>query len=253
MSILITGFEPFGGDAENPARLAARAAVSILKSEGHDAHFLEVPCVFATAAPTVEAEAKRVGAEIVICAGLAARRKAISLEDTAKNIMDARIPDNAGGQPRGQEVVQGGKAILGTRLPVEKAREAIQHYAHDEEEEEDQLAEADGMGDGGLAQHVLAEERRKKGVNGDKGGVKGKRKRKGIPVEISHDAGEFVCNALMYATLHDMDESVSVGFVHVPLFKEVSLDDQAEALAIVARETVSNRVRLRKVQGKCRG
>lgn len=246
MSILITGFEPFGGDAENPARLAARAAVSILKSEGHDAHFLEVPCVFATAAPTVEAEAKRVGAEIVICAGLAARRKAISLEDTAKNIMDARIPDNAGGQPRGEEVVQGGKATLGTRLPVEKAREAIQRHV---QEEEDDLAEADGMGDGGLAQHVLAEER-KKGENGEKG-VKGKRK--GIPVEISHDAGEYVCNALMYATLHDMDESVSVGFVHVPLFKEVSLDDQAEALAIVARETVSNRVRLRKVQGKCRG
>lgn len=237
MSILITGFEPFGGDSENPSRLSARAAVALLSADGHEAHFLEVPCVFATAAPTVQAEAERVGAEIIICVGLAARRKTISLEDTAKNIIDARIPDNAGGQPRDSEVVRGGKATLATRLPVEKAREAIAGY-----ERADKGEEGVGVREDGIAQRVLANGR------GHKGG-----KGRGIPVEISHDAGEYVCNALMYGTLHDMDDSVSVGFVHVPLFKEVALEDQAEALAIVARETVAARVRLRKAQGKCLG
>lgn len=220
MSILITGFEPFGGDPENPSRLSARAAVALLKADGHDAHFLEVPCVFATAFPTVESEAARVGAEIVITAGLAARRKRVSLESTAKNIIDARIPDNAGGQPRGVPVVPGGPKTLSTRLPIERAAEAI--AAFDPEEDAD-------SGDGRTAM------------------------RRGIPVEISGDAGEYVCNALMYASLAGLPEDMSVGFVHVPLFGEVGLEAQAAALAIVAKEALAARIRLRKAAGKCLG
>lgn len=246
MSILITGFEPFGGDPENPARLSARAAVALLKAEGHDAHFLEVPCVFATAAPTVEAEAKRLGADVVVCAGLAARRTEISLETTAKNIIDARIPDNAGDQPRDVEVVVGGAKTLGTRLAVEKAKEAIEAVG----------GQGDGVANGENEQVVLGngddgERKSANGANGATNGHSGKRGR--IPVGYSNDAGEYVCNALMYGTLHNLPESTSVGFVHVPRFEKVPLDDQAEALAIVAKETLAAQIRLRKAQGKCLG
>jgi pyroglutamyl-peptidase len=224
MSILITGFEPFDNDPENPSRLSARAAVALLKAEGHDAHFLEVPCVFATAFPTVKAEADRVGAEIVITAGLAARRRAVSLESTAKNIIDARIPDNAGGQPRGVPVVPGGPKTLSTRLPIVRAVEAI--IAFDP---------ADGDSSDDEHDHQKAF-------------------RPGhIPVEISKDAGEYVCNALMYASLAGFPEDMSVGFVHVPLFNAVALEEQAAALAIVAKETLAARIRLRKAAGKCLG
>ncbi|BEI85904.1 hypothetical protein CcaverHIS002_0601910 [Cutaneotrichosporon cavernicola] len=180
MSILITGFEPFGGDSENPSRLSARAAVALLKADGHDAHFLEVPCVFATAFPTVEAEAKRVGAEIVIAAGLAAGRRVISLESTAKNIIDARIPDNAGGQPRDVPVVPGGPKTLPTRLPIARAAEAIKAFEPADEPDF-----------------------------------------KPIPVAISDDA--------------------------------VGLEEQAIALAIVAKEALATRIRTRLASSKCRG
>ncbi|BEI92573.1 uncharacterized protein CcaverHIS019_0502010 [Cutaneotrichosporon cavernicola] len=212
MSILITGFEPFGGDSENPSRLSARAAVALLKADGHDAHFLEVPCVFATAFPTVEAEAKRVGAEIVIAAGLAAGRRVISLESTAKNIIDARIPDNAGGQPRDVPVVPGGPKTLPTRLPIARAAEAIKAFEPADEPDF-----------------------------------------KPIPVAISDDAGEYVCNTLMYASLAGLPEDLSVGFVHVPLFRAVGLEEQAIALAIVAKEALATRIRTRLASSKCRG
>ncbi|KLT40911.1 pyroglutamyl-peptidase I [Cutaneotrichosporon oleaginosum] len=225
MSILITGFEPFAGDSENPSRLSARQAVALLRAEGHDAHFLEVPCVFATAFPTVKAEAERVGAEIVIAVGLAGSRRAISLESRAKNIIDARIPDNAGGQPRNVPVVPGGRKTLPSRLPLSRAVEAIISYDPSEgiSDASDDAHEAQGVFTGG------------------------------IPIEISKSAGEYVCNALMYASLAGFPEDMSVGFVHVPRFNKVGLPEQAAALTIVAKETLAARIRLRKASGKCRG
>lgn len=40
---------------------------------------------------------------------------------------------------------------------------------------------------------------------------------RGIPSSVSHTAGTFVCNAVMYAALHATDRTpVRAGFVHVP-------------------------------------
>ncbi|KAL1412809.1 hypothetical protein Q8F55_000557 [Vanrija albida] len=122
--ILITGFEPFGGDSTNPSLEAARRAVALLNEDGTPAVFLEVPCVFATAGAIVSAEAERIGARIVICAGLAGNRRAISLERIAVNLNDARIADNAGAQPVDEPVLPGPLA-LATRLPVKRALRAL--------------------------------------------------------------------------------------------------------------------------------
>lgn len=118
--ILLTGFEPFGGDAENPSRLAARAAVDLLVADGVEARFLEVPCVFAQAGPAVIAAARECGADVVICVGVAASRDRISLERIAVNLIDARIPDNAGATPVDVPVVAGAPLARPTRLPVKR-------------------------------------------------------------------------------------------------------------------------------------
>lgn len=181
--ILITGFEPFGGETENPSRLSARLAVENLNREGVSAAFLEVPVVFARAGPAVIDKAASVRADVVVCVGVAGDRKLISLERTAYNVKRGRIPDNDGAKPDG-EIILPGPDTLTTRLPVSKALDAI--------------------------------------------------KAAGIPVEISDDAGRYVCNTLLYTVVAQLPEETPAGFVHVPQASEVSIEKQAEALQIVA-------------------
>ena len=62
----------------------------------------------------------------MVCVGLAASRRAISLERIAVNLDDARIPDNAGRQPIDVPVVRAGPAAYFSTLPVKAIRAAIE-------------------------------------------------------------------------------------------------------------------------------
>ena len=63
---------------------------------------------------------------LVICVGQAGGRGAISLERVAINVNDARIPDNAGGQPVDTPVVAGGPAAYFSSLPIKAMLQALQ-------------------------------------------------------------------------------------------------------------------------------
>ena len=114
--LLITGFDPFDGKFVNPSRevlrhLPDRIGGFVLKK-------LEVPTVFGLAAQTVLAAADKWEPDVILCLGVAAGRDAVTPERIAVNIRDARIPDNAGNQPRGEHVVPDGPAAYFTTVPV---------------------------------------------------------------------------------------------------------------------------------------
>ncbi|SDK51067.1 pyroglutamyl-peptidase I [Arthrobacter sp. ok362] len=123
--ILLTGFEPFGGDTANPSWAAARSAARLLQTEGLDVQAVELPCVFGDSAKVLEEALERFRPELVLCAGQAGGRARISLERVAINCDDARIPDNAGNQPVDEPVVPGGPAAYFTSLPVKAALAAL--------------------------------------------------------------------------------------------------------------------------------
>jgi pyroglutamyl-peptidase len=123
--ILLTGFEPFGGEATNPSWTAAAAASAILEAEGHAVAAVELPCVFGQSITVLEDALQRHNPELVICVGQAGGRPRISLERIAINCDDARIPDNAGNRPVDEEVVPGGPAAYFSSLPVKAALEAL--------------------------------------------------------------------------------------------------------------------------------
>ncbi|MDN4645430.1 pyroglutamyl-peptidase I [Arthrobacter sp. PsM3] len=123
--ILLTGFEPFGGESTNPSWAAARAAAALLRSEGLEAEAVELPCVFGEALRLLEAALERYHPEVVVSAGQAGGRSRISLERVAINCDDARIPDNAGNAPVDQPVVTGGPAAYFSTLPVKAALAAL--------------------------------------------------------------------------------------------------------------------------------
>ncbi|MFK0008826.1 pyroglutamyl-peptidase I [Paenarthrobacter sp. NPDC090520] len=124
--ILLTGFEPFGGDATNPSWTAVLQAARILRAEGLTVETVELPCVFGESVDVLLQAIEAHQPELVLSVGLAGGRSRISLERVAINCDDARIPDNKGNRPIDQEVVPRGPAAYFTTLPIKAALRSLQ-------------------------------------------------------------------------------------------------------------------------------
>ena len=124
MKILVTGFDPFGGETVNPAW----EAVSRLPAETGGAEIvkLQVPTMFGRAPEAVLREVERLRPDFVVSVGQAAGRTSITPERIAINCEEASIPDNAGFQPAGGPVVEGGPDGYFSLLPVKEMAAAIQ-------------------------------------------------------------------------------------------------------------------------------
>lgn len=116
-SILITGFEPFGGDELNPSQDVARA-LDGRRIAGHRVAGRVLPCAFDTALPALFEAMDETQPALVLALGLAGSRSAVSIERVAVNLIDARMADNAGAQPVDVPVVAGAQAAYFARLPV---------------------------------------------------------------------------------------------------------------------------------------
>lgn len=121
--LLITGFEPFGGEKINPSW----EAVKLLPDEIGDFSLtkIEVPVVFGKAADTVIEKAEEMNADAVICVGQAGGRTGVTPEMVAVNLRFASIPDNEGNQPKDVPVIEGGENAYFSTLPVRKMTAAV--------------------------------------------------------------------------------------------------------------------------------
>ena len=115
--ILVTGFEPFGGQSLNPSWEVARA-LNGLRLEGAQVTAVQLPCMFAQALPSLQQALAQHRPDIVLALGQAEGRCDFSVERVAINVMDARIPDNAGAQPIDVPVIAGGPAAYFSTLPI---------------------------------------------------------------------------------------------------------------------------------------
>lgn len=115
-TVLLTGFEPFGGETVNPSY----DIIESLDSTMFDANIvkLRVPTVFGQSEKTILKAIQDTQPEIVIMLGLAQDRKEISLERVAINVDDARIPDNKGFMPKNRPIVSSGPAAYFSTLPI---------------------------------------------------------------------------------------------------------------------------------------
>ncbi|QND84265.1 Pyrrolidone-carboxylate peptidase [Chromobacterium vaccinii] len=116
-TVLLTGFEPFGGETINPSWEAARR----LDGEtiaGARVHARLLPCAFGSALDALNRELDALRPDIAIAVGQAGGRPDIAVERVAINIDDARFPDNAGRQPIDQLIVADGPAAYFSTLPI---------------------------------------------------------------------------------------------------------------------------------------
>jgi pyroglutamyl-peptidase len=117
MTILLTGFEPFGGEAINPSWEVARALDRERMGEQRIAA-RQLPCVFGEAAAVLTAAIDELKPTLVLALGQAAGRCDFSIERVAINVDDARIADNAGAQPIDTPVIPGAPAAYFANLPI---------------------------------------------------------------------------------------------------------------------------------------
>jgi pyroglutamyl-peptidase len=123
-TILLTGFAPFAGESVNPSWLAVRA-LDGETIERHRVVTLELPTEFEGSLQVLRKVLGETSPRVAIAVGLAGGRKGISLERVAINVIDARIPDNAGAQPVDVPVVGGGPAAYFSTLPIKAALAAL--------------------------------------------------------------------------------------------------------------------------------
>ncbi|MFF1608162.1 pyroglutamyl-peptidase I [Amycolatopsis sp. NPDC058278] len=119
--VLMTGFAPFGGEPVNPSW----QAVSLVGARRDDVAAVELPCEFAASLPALRRALEEHRPSLVVCAGQAGGRSEVTPERVAINLIDARIPDNAGARPVDAPVVAEGPAAYFTTLPVKACVAAI--------------------------------------------------------------------------------------------------------------------------------
>lgn len=167
-TVLLTAFEPFGGETINPSW----EAVKVLQGceiAGARVVTCLLDCVFDLALQQLNSALTEYQPDYTIAVGQAGGRAEITLERVAININDARIPDNHGKQPIDTPVIPGGPSAYFSTLPIKSMVNALRE--------------------------------------------------KGIPASVSHTAGTFVCNHVMYGLLHALAQrpgAASGGFVHIP-------------------------------------
>ena len=115
--ILMTGFDPFGGEPVNPA-LEAVLKLDGHRVAGHTIRSRKVPTVFGESIKCLERFIAEIRPTLVICVGQAGGRPDIGVERIAVNITDAGIPDNIGQKPADTPVVAGGPPAYWSTLPV---------------------------------------------------------------------------------------------------------------------------------------
>ena len=122
-NILLTGFDPFGGESTNPSWEAVKLIQDyqiqdVSNQQMYQVKTAQLSCVFGTSLTELTSLIEQYQPEIVICVGQAGGRSDISIERIAINIDDARIPDNKGKQPIDQSIITHAPAAYFSTLPI---------------------------------------------------------------------------------------------------------------------------------------
>lgn len=116
-TILLSGFEPFGGASVNASEQIVRQ-LDGRRLAGHVIHGIVLPCEFRRAPDVLRKGLQKTRPAWVVCLGQAAGRREIAVERIAHNLDDAVIPDNAGEQPVDRSIIRSGAAAYWSTLPV---------------------------------------------------------------------------------------------------------------------------------------
>jgi pyroglutamyl-peptidase len=173
LRVLLTGFEPFGGEPVNPSQMLVEELGSAAPPEGVELHTAVLPVDIHSVRDALLRAVESAAPDVVLLVGQATARPAVCLEARAHNqVAYGDAVDNGGTRIDDEAVVPDGPPELHATLPLDE-----------------------------LAAALAGED---------------------LPVVVSHDAGRYLCNLVLYETLH-RHPGLPAAFVHLPL-----LPSQAE-------------------------
>ena len=126
--LLITGFDPFGGEHINPSWEAVKLLPDIIGP--FQLKKIQIPTVFGSGAQAVLEAAQSFDPDFILCVGQAGGRSAVTPERIAVNIRDAKIPDNNGYLPSGERIIPQGPAAYFATVDVSAMVQAAQESGH---------------------------------------------------------------------------------------------------------------------------
>lgn len=124
MKILVTGFDPFGGEKINPAIESVKKLPDTIA--GAEIIKLEIPTVIGKSVDKIKAKIEEVHPDVVLSIGQAGGRPDITVERVGINCDDCRIKDNEGNQPIDEKVAEDGPAAYFSTLPIKAMVKNIQ-------------------------------------------------------------------------------------------------------------------------------
>jgi len=116
--LLITGFDPFGGEVINPSWEAVASLPD--KIGNFELYKAQLPTVFGKASRRAIEIAERLSPDAILCVGQAGGRANVTPEVVAINLMEARIADNEGNAPVDTPIVRDAPAAYFSTLPVRR-------------------------------------------------------------------------------------------------------------------------------------
>ena len=125
MKILVTGFDPFGGEKINPAFEVIKQLPDLISNV--EVIKLQIPTAFYSSIELTIDKIKEVHPDFVLNIGQAGGRFDISVEKLAINLSDARIPDNMGQQPIDAAIDENGDTAYFSTLPVKAIVQEIRN------------------------------------------------------------------------------------------------------------------------------
>ena len=123
MKILVTGFDPFGGEQINPSIETVKRLPD--KIVGADIIKLEIPTVCHKALEVIEEAIIQYDPDVILSVGQAGGRTDITVERIGINVDDFRIPDNEGNQPIDKPIYPEGPDAYFVKVPIKAMVERI--------------------------------------------------------------------------------------------------------------------------------
>jgi pyroglutamyl-peptidase len=115
-NVLLTGFEPFGGEKVNPSELVARSFEG-RSIAGRPLAVRVFPVETRNIGERLQRAVAETSADILICLGQAGGRNAMAVERVAVNVLDFKEPDNVGVMRRNDAIQLGGPDARLSPLP----------------------------------------------------------------------------------------------------------------------------------------
>lgn len=126
MKILVTGFDPFGGEKINPAIESVKKLPDTIA--GAEIIKLEIPTVCHQSLKVIDEAIAKYNPDVILSIGQAGGRTDITVERVGINMDDCRIPDNAGQQIIDEPVYKDGPAAYFVNLPIKAMVSRIQEH-----------------------------------------------------------------------------------------------------------------------------